>query len=182
MTPEERDRKNAAFRREVADRMEAEMRKAKLLAIRRLGLHWQPVAKVTVVPAERRPTGPDDPPPAIIAVAYRVVYWSMGQRQERWLREGGDGTILCGERYEDVLADLLGQLHPTKTLTTHRGETFRCKLYDHYWSALETYEPEDAGGLARRREARERGRAGREEEAFRRDNPLLAFMEGKGDE
>ena len=82
--PTPQDIADAAYRRSVADRQLAEYRHAEAIAARALEPGWKPSMKLTVVRMEDcRPTGPNDPTPVPVAVAYRVGYRLMGERMVR---------------------------------------------------------------------------------------------------
>jgi hypothetical protein len=171
--PTARDIENAAMREAIAQRQNGEYRGAEMLALRRLGPGWQPSMKVSVYRAEEcGPIGKDDPPRVPIAVAFKVSGWLMGERVDRFIRELPTGEVLDSDRYEDVFQGMLDEKHPTRTMNV-KGAAVPMKRYQHYWSAMELYEPQSAEDLARLRASRERRKAERGEAAWREEAPLF---------
>jgi hypothetical protein len=161
--PTEQDRRNAEYRRQVAERQLAEYRHAEAIAARALEPGWKPSMKLTVVRMEDcRPTGPNDPAPVPVSVAYRVGYRLMGERMVRYVRELPSGEVLCSENYEDVFQGLLDEKHPTQTMEI-KGQRVPVKRFQLYCSSMDVMEPHTAEELADLRASREQKKAERAE-------------------
>jgi len=82
--PTDRDRSNAAFRRQVADHQAHEYHHAETLAVQVLEPGWRPSMKLSFIRVEDcRPMGKDDPAPVPVAVAYKVPHGMSGRFSRR---------------------------------------------------------------------------------------------------
>jgi hypothetical protein len=169
--PTERDHRNAALRRKVAERQQAEWTECLRLADAALGPGWKPWMKLVLVDADHRRTGDETP----VAVAYKVRKGKGNARQVRYLCQGPDGVI-ASEEYETLFGPLLTELHPTKTIEV-MGKRVPVPRWQMYWSALELYEPRSAEQLAAARVTRQRNKAEREQQKYERERPLFAEIE-----
>jgi hypothetical protein len=165
--PTQQDIQNAALRRQIADRQQAEYGEAVALAFGALEPGWTPWMKLVLIDADHRQTG-DTTPRA-------TVYKGEERLSENgvFLRRMPDGRIEKADRYEPLFGDLLQEKHPTRTVEV-RGQRVPVGRYALCWQALELYRPKDAEQLAALRESRERNRAEREAQKERGENPLFA--------
>jgi hypothetical protein len=180
--PTDKDRENFARRRVIATRQQAQLDQAARLA-RTLGVGWVPSMKLSLFLAGdcNKPTGPDDPAPVPVTVAYRVGRWVMGEHLVRFVRELPDGQVLASERYDDVFQGMLEEKDPERRMEI-RGQKVPCKRFQLYWSSLDVMEPRTAEELAALRASREQGKARRAEKKWAADNPLLAWAERQSPE
>jgi hypothetical protein len=167
----ERDIRNAALRRAVAERQRAEWNECRRLAEAALGPGWEPWMKLVLVDSDHRRSGDETP----VAVAYKLRKGKGDARQVRYLRMGPDGVI-ASEEYESLFGPLLTELHPSKTIEV-MGKRVPVARWQMYFSALELYEPRSAEQLAAARVTRQRNKAERAEKKYAEDYPLFAEIE-----
>jgi hypothetical protein len=169
--PTERDIRNAALRKAVAERQQAAWDECLRLADAALGPGWEPWMKLVLVDSDHRKTGDETP----VAVAYKVRKGKRNDRAVRYVGQGPNGLI-CSEQYEDVFGPLLTELHPTKTIEV-MGKPVPLPRWQMYWSALELYEPRSAEQLAAARVTRQRNKTAKEQQKYERDRPLFAEID-----
>jgi hypothetical protein len=171
--PTQHDIQNAARRAEIASRQQAAYGEAVALALAALGPGYTPWMRLDLIPSDHRQTGNREPVATVVKV-YRGEHRLL--ENSIFLRRMPDGTIRKAKTYEELFGELLNEKHPTMTVEV-RGQRVPVGRWELVWGALETYRPRDAEGLAALRASREQKKAEREEAAFQRDNPLLAWAE-----
>lgn len=171
--PTDLDHRNAAARRIIAERQQAEYDTCQRLADAALGPGWQPWMKLVLLDSDHRRTGDNTP----AAVAYKVYRGEHRTTENSvFLRQMPDGTVKTSTRYEPLFGELLEEKHPTRTIAV-KGERVPVGRYEVAWAAMERYVPKSAEALAALRETRERKREEREEKRFQTESPLWALME-----
>jgi hypothetical protein len=167
--PTPQDIENAKNRQEIASRQNAEYREVERLALATLGPGFRPWMKLVLLPSDYHQTGNTTPH----AVAFKVYKGEHKLTENSvYLRKFPDGTVRQAASYEELFPEL-HEPHPTRTLEV-KGKLVPAPRWSLCWSALELYEPKSAEALAALRTSRERSRAKRADEAFERENPLLA--------
>lgn len=170
-TPEEIER--AARRQEIAERWNARYYEARLWALACFGPGWEPSHKHMLVTHEEAMASREKGTPCTAAHTIYTVKRSDGERRH-FMVVGG--TPVACEEYKKAWAELMLTPHPTRRLKNFKGEEFAPHLYELHFAPFELYEPQSAEALAKGRVAREAGKARREDEKFKRDNPLFADL------
>ncbi|HEY7330654.1 MAG TPA: hypothetical protein VH592_23645 [Gemmataceae bacterium] len=171
--PTDRDRENARIRQEIARRQAEEYAEAERLALAILGPGWKPWMKLSLLDSGYHRTGNTE----AAATVYKVYRGEEKLTENAvYLRRMSDGQVRHSCDYEALVAELLREPHPARTIEV-RGQQVPCPHYCVCWSPLERYEPRSAEQLAALRASRERNKAEREQKKWAADHPLLAWAE-----
>jgi hypothetical protein len=171
--PSRRDIDNAAAREAIAQKQNEAWGRVYAWALGAFGPGWEPVGRHYLVDkAEEDAARREDRSPAVAMTVYCV---KNGASRRRYFTVD-EGKVTEHLDYQEAFGPRLTELHPTLTFE-HRGKALPAHRYSLCWGCIERYDPLTAEQLAALRESRERLKAEREEAAFQRDNPLLAWAE-----
>lgn len=171
--PTRQDLDNAASRAAISQRQNEAWGRVNAWALGAFGQGWEPVGRHYLVDkAEEDAARREDRSPEV-AMAVYCVQNDAGRRRYFTV---DDGRVNEHLGYQEAFGPRLTELHPTLTFE-HRKKALPAHRYSLCWGAIERYDPLTAEQLAALRASRERAKAEREEAAFQRDNPLLAWAE-----
>jgi hypothetical protein len=171
--PTPQDIKNASAREEISRKQNEAWGKVFDWALGAFGPGFEPVGRHYLVDkVEEAAARKEDRAP----VAEMTVYCVKNDASRRRYFTVEDGRVTEHLGYQEAFGQKLTELHPTLTFE-HRGKALPALHYSLCWAPIERYEPLSARALAILRESRERRKAEREEAAFQRDNPLLAWAD-----
>lgn len=175
MGPTEQDRANAATRKEIAEKQEAEWVHCLELALGALGPGWTPWMKLVLVESDYHRKR--DAPPVFGATVYKVFRGEQKRTENsRYLIRDADGRVRHAADAETLFGDLLKEKHPSYGFERD-GQWVAFDRWTVCWSSLDLYEPKTAEQLAALRASRERLKAEREEKRWAEENPLLAWAD-----
>lgn len=173
--PTEQDKRNAETRAAIAAKQQAEYDQVLLWAMGKFGTGWLPSGRHFLVDKDEEDARrKDGGKPRAAATVYTVRHRQTGSK--RHFTVDAEGRVTEHASYKEAFGPMLLEPHPTQTIEV-RGEIVHPHRYSLCWAPIETYSPRSAEELAALRVSREAKKAEREEEAWRRENPLLAWAE-----
>lgn len=148
--PTEQDKRNAAYRAEVAARFQVEYDQCAAWAHEIMDKGWLPVGRHFLIDKQDeddcRRTGKR---PVAAATCYSV---SNGVRRRHFIVRDGKPVEVAD--YKEAFGSMLAEPHPTMRIEI-KGEMVAPGRYSLCWAPIETYEPQTADELAAAREKRE---------------------------
>ncbi len=170
--PTQQDIENAAMRREIAERQMLEYAECLKWAIGAFGVGWLPSHRHCLVSKEEETRVRYTGQRAVAAATVYTVKNAAGDRRHFTIK---DGAVVEHPSMEAGFGEML--LEPDLSRTVEMGgKQVHLHRYSLCWAGYELYEPKSAEQLAALRVSRERGKAEREEQAWRAANPLLVWM------
>jgi hypothetical protein len=171
--PTQQDIQNATNRAAIAQKQNEEWGRVYAWAFGAFGPGYEPVGRHYLVDKVEEEAARKEDRPVVAAMTAYCVNNGTGRRRYFTMDEG-QVTEHLG--YQEAFGPALTEPHPTLRFM-HRGKELPAHHYSLCWGSIERYEPMTAEQLSILRASRERQKAEREEAAFQRDNPLLAWAE-----